>query len=412
MSARDEQALAWANANPKHPEAARVKEKAMAALQQSTQPPTPESPDPQMAIEGLRPQGSNPAMQGLSAALQSLGLTPESNPLKAAANMATGPTKVGQTFNEGSEVIGGNTAEFLGSKGVPAPVSATGGMLAQILSNPLSYVAGPESKVNVRLGRAPSEGSMGARFNSMRTGVDAQSFDRLRRDPSAFFAKPTSETGPKIGTAKANSGINLGVRPDKIETLTPENISKARTPNIAGKKALDEIMESISEGRKPTPDAVSTALQNSNTRLSKLNPGTDPYFQETAIKSNLQNLLEQVAPEVKAANKDYSRSALREEFMQPFPVNQNGAFSKINAFGFAPAMAVAGGSVAGGPGAILAAILAQAARSPYVAGATTAARGGLDKLIDPLINATASAASKRLPLANNIVPKKKDGKQK
>lgn len=147
------------------------------------------------------------------------------------------------------------------------------------------------------------------------------------------------------------------------------------------------------------PNEVSQALDAVNKRLARLErsegAGSPAFQQWSAIKNHFQAMLEEVAPDVRQANRDFSRVALRDKFMEPLPVNQAGTMSKIGTFGFTP-LAATGGAVAGGPlGAVLAGAAAQAVRSPFIAGLGTASRGLLDKVLDPVFSRLGKEASRR-----------------
>lgn len=170
----------------------------------------------------------------------------------------------------------------------------------------------------------------------------------------------------------------------------PENFQ--RVPN---QLSTEELVAKA----KITPDEVSTALDGINARLTKLERSAgrgSPQFQKwSAIKSQFESMLETTAPEVKQANKEFSRVALRDKFMDPMPVNQAGTMSKISSFAFTPGAAGVGGLLGGIPGAIGGAAIMQGVRSPFVAGLATATRGLADKVLDPLISKAGKEASRR-----------------
>jgi hypothetical protein len=338
--------------------------------------------------------------------------------------------KAAESMNKIADTIGEKTTEYLsrGKGAIPGAPAAALGMGASILSNPTSYVA-PELGYSSKLGPAVGKPGIASRIKQMRTGVEASAFEQLRRDPTAFFNRtPRAEAGEAVGQAKVNAGINPGVTKDPA-SLTSENMQKARSPMVSANKAQDQIVEDLQAARELlgpgasmdklvetagiTPDQTATALKGLNKRLTKIERsegrGSESFRDFAAIKDHFQNILENVAPEVKAANKDFSRVALRDKFMEPFPVNQAGTMSKISTFGGAP---VAGGvgAVLGGPvGAAVGAVAFQAARSPFVAGLGTAVRGLADKAIDPLISGTVNQMGRRAgPIGQMVSPKDKD----
>lgn len=387
-------------------------------------------------------------------------------------------------FEKGGEYIAEKGAEM----GLPVPVAATAGFLTA--NAPYLVPIGKGAQVSTKLAPFAGKPGIAARLGQMRTGVEASAFERLRRDPMAFFQTTgRKEAGEAIGQAKQAAGISTGVTQD-IRSLTPENLAKARNIQSVGNKAQDEILAKIENvtkaesslpvvnpaeagqspyalfqgnfdfgqgnqystyrvygehpraggnfgsaelekmgvpitgretravGQEPIglpakslaaqdviskagiqPNEVSQALDAINKRLSRIErtegAGSPTFQQWSAIKGHFQTMLEQVAPEVRRANKEFSRVALRDKFMEPLPVNQAGTMSKISSFGFTPAAAGVGAVMGGGPGALVGAAAMQAARSPFIAGLGTAARGLLDKGLDPLLSGFGQAASKR-----------------
>lgn len=182
-------------------------------------------------------------------------------------------------------------------------------------------------------------------------------------------------------------------------SVPKEELDKLGIP-VVGRQAGSDKYLAVS------PDEASNALDGINQRLSKIErsegAGSKSFQQWSAIKSHFQDMLEQVAPEVKAANKDFSRVALRDKFMQPFPVNQSGTFSKINAAGFIPLAATGGAVMGGGVGGAIGAGLAVAGRSPFVAGLGTAARGLIDKAVDPALSRSVNVGSPKAGLVGMV----------
>lgn len=308
--------------------------------------------------------------------------------------------------------------EYVAEKGgemfpnLPSAIPAAAGFA--VANAPYMIPYGGGAKISTALKPAIGKPGIAARLKQMRTGVDASAFEQLRRDPGAFFStKGRKEAGEAIGLAKEKAGVNLGVT-DDIKTLTKENLGRTRNPIGASNQAQDVVADKLATTLETnpalggadlvrasgiTPDEAATALDGINKRLAKLERSEghgSPSFQKwSAIKSHIQSVLEEVAPEVKSANKEFSRVALRDKFMEPMPVNQAGTMSKISAFGFGPVGMIAGATVGGTPGAVAGGIAAQAIRSPFIAGLGTATRGLVDKALDPILSKTASEASRR-----------------
>lgn len=345
---------------------------------------------------------------------------------KAISRYATGSEKpaeiLGQAVNylpqkieQAGEYVAEKGAQGMTRIGIPQnvaiPVAATAGMVTANAPYMIPFEGGPA--INTALEPFKGKPGVAARIKQMRTGVEASAFEQLRRDPMAFFQTTAREdAGRAIGKAKQEAGISVGVT-DDISTLTPENISKARNLQSSANKAQDDVISKIEKGLPVGPGEVSTALDGINKRLNRLERsegrGSPSFQQWSAIKSHFQNLLEQVAPEVKEANRKFSRIALRDKFMEPMPVNQSGTMSKISAFGFTPAGAGVG-AVAGGPvGALLGAASVQAVRSPFIAGLGTATRGIIDKIVDPALTRSSNALAQR-PLLLEYLSRKNDRK--
>lgn len=304
--------------------------------------------------------------------------------------------------------------EYVAEKGGELGYPKTGAVLGMAVANApyaIPFEGGPV--INTALKPFKGKPGVAARIKQMRTGVEASAFEQLRRDPAAFFQTTTrEEAGQAIGKAKQGAGIGVGVTGD-ISTLTPENISKARNLQSSANKAQDDVIAKIEKGVPVDPGEVSTALDGINKRLNRLERsegrGSPSFQQWSAIKTHFQNLLEEVAPDVKEANSKFSRVALRDKFMDPLPVNQAGTMSKISSFGFTP-LAATGGAVLGGPtGALAMGAIAQGARSPFIAGLGTATRGIVDKIVDPVLTGVTNQGIRR-PLLIEYLSRKNDRK--
>lgn len=372
-----------------------------------------------------------PAPQGYSGVVQSA--------LGAAGQTLAAPIRTGATISAGTDALGAVTSEGLGyasakitpntsplAKKIADYGAATAGMAVSAI--PMLLSGGGGTKYSTELAPYSGKPGVAARIKQTRTGVDAADFERLRRDPMAFFSTESREDlGKAIGSEKVKAGINVGVTGD-VKSLTKENLLRARNISTNANKAQNEIVSKIDElaskfpdraltpqeiviGADIKPNQVNTALEGVNQRLSRIarseGQGSPAFQQWSAIKTHFQDMLEQSAPAVKQANKAFSRVALRDKFREPFPVNQSGTMSKISAFGGAPLVGGVGAMIGGGPGAVLGAGLYQAARSPFVAGLGTAARGLADKALDPALTSFIRGMSKKQLIAAYIAERMK-----
>lgn len=337
-------------------------------------------------------QGINPFLKPTGTPVQQLG--------NVAGQVASLPLRWSATLGQASRPVSELTAEKLGGAGVNPYASAAAGMVAGVAADPRSWI--PTGGISME---HPNELPLAtAQARSARTGVSAGDFQRLYRDPGALSAGgKLQEAGADIGAAKEAAGMSQGVEHGELGTMTPENIQSARSPRAAGKAALDNILIKLSkndgviEGSGITPDEISSALKDSNSRLSKLREGTEPHQQESAIKSNLQNILSQISPDVKAANAKYAREKLGQTFAPMQSVNKSGTPSKLGAMMNYGAGAVGGllghlipglnpaeGAYAGYQAAKLG---NQLYHAPYIAGLQTAGGAIADRAINPLMTA-------------------------
>ena len=370
------------------------------------------------------------SIQGMTdAVMQPLGRASDTV-ARGASNLMFGSEKPAQYAEQGVGLVGQGIQKL--GEGVAGGTGYIAQKLAPAGSNmtPTDYAAAtagmaisaiPQIILSKYLAGEPTEQPEGLPLNvaqsrEARTGVPAKEFQRLYQDPGALFAKGnTEEAGQQIGIAKANADINLGVQHNDISTLTPENIQMARSPRAIGKDALSNISENLQAAKELLPngqpeeqialanihpDTVNKALTDSNNRLSKLVPGTPAYQSESAIKSNLQNILQNVAPEVKAQNAAFARLKLRDIFQGSEALNKNKTPSKLALIAQQVPKA-AGAAIGGslfGPGGAAAGyeggkILAEMYHSPFVTGLQTAAGGALNSSINPLLSGIERNAS-------------------
>lgn len=363
--------------------------------------------DPNQPFEEVKPpfDPNQPYQEGQDQSVPTEPMGVTEGTLRSAAGMAGEtfnlPKRLGDTFGEGSTEIGNMTAEGLGRLGVPAPVSATAGMVAEVVSNPLSHVPlglGITGPRGLSAGMFPRP-----RFRQAATGVPAREFKRLAADPGAIFSRAsTEELGHAIGAAKEASGINIGVTADPA-SLTAENMAKARSPLAFGKKAALDAADKINQGVALTPQEASDALGGANEVLKRLMPGTDSYRQWTLLRNHFNSALESVAPEVRSANSNYARAALKESFDPWTPVNKDKTPSRAALF-YLPSIAagaVGAATESAGTG-LMGAVGALMGRSPRLWGYGTALGAYANKVIDPALNAVERAATNRTYLLSYV----------
>lgn len=356
----------------------------------------------QQIQNGVQQVASQPDIQPFN------GINPFSQPqggpvqqvLGSMRQVASLPLRYSATLGQASQPVADATAESLGKAGVNPYVSAAAAMIAGAASDPRSWT--PTGGISME---HPNELPLDvAQAREARTGVPARKFQALYKDPGALFAgNNINQAGQDVGAAKEAAGISQGVQHGDLDSLNPENIQMVRSPRAAGREALNSILlkkaqnDGVIEGSGITPDELNLALADSNNRLSKLQPGSATFQQESAIKSNLQNILEQIAPDVKKANATYAREKLGQSFAPMNGVNKNGTPSKLGLMaqgGSAAIGALLGHLVPGvnslegaGVGAMVGKTANQLYHAPFVAGLQTAGSAVANRAIDPVITA-------------------------
>jgi hypothetical protein len=299
-------------------------------------------------------------------------------------------------LGQASQPVANWVAEKGGASGDNPYLDAMGGTIAGVLADPRSYI--PTGGISAE---HPNELPLNVAQNrAAKTGLEAQDFQRLYKDPGAIFAGGNApQAGTDIGTAKVNSGINLGITNDPA-SLTPENLAKIKSPIATGKAAIDNVTAKISAGVTPTPDEAAQALTGVNNILGKTKQGTPAFQQWTMVKGHINDALQNVAPAVRDANQNYSREMLGQTFAPMNAVNKSGTPSKLAMMAGKIPQVVGGaaGYVTGGwPGAIVGwnggKWINSLAHSPYIAGLQTAAGAVANKAVDPILEGVQSGLS-------------------
>lgn len=313
------------------------------------------------------------------------------------------PARFSQTLGSASEPVSNATSEYLGSKGVNPYLSATAGMVTGAAVDPRNYIGSGVSR------EQPTElPDNVAEMREARTGVPARQFKALYKDPSAIWAgNKQAQAGQAIGDAKVNAGIDPGVTSD-IGSLTPENIERINPTKALKIDDISAVTQKIKDGIKPTPQEAQNALDAINSILTTKLP--DKVFRQwTIIKGHINNALQDVAPEVRAANKAFAHEALGNDFAGMDAVNKNGKPSKLGLIargGASLTGAIAGHLIPGmnTPEGMLigykgAEYLNQAYHAPFVAGLQTAAGAYADKLLNPAMEGTQKAVTSPAAMA-------------
>lgn len=314
-----------------------------------------------------------------------------------ARKMVSLPARFSQTLGSASEPVSNAVTEGLGygsarvGHPLPAWLSATAGMAGGMAADPRSYIPGG--------GVAKEQSSFlpdsVAEAREARTGVPARQFKALYKDPSAIWAGDKQvQAGQAIGEAKEAAGINPGITHD-VESLTPENLDRINPTKAVKIDDISTVLQKIKDGTKPSPQEAQNALDSINSILNTKLP--DKVFRQwTIVKGHINNALQDVAPDVRAANQAFAHEALGNDFAGMDAVNKNGKPSKLGLIargGAGLAGALAGHLIPGmnTPEGIFAGYQAakyanQAYHAPFVAGLQTAAGAYADRFLNPAIS--------------------------
>lgn len=238
-----------------------------------------------------------------------------------------------------------------------------------------------------------------AQGREARTGVPARQYQALYKDPGAIFAGgKIDEAGANIGKAKAAAGIDPGVTSD-LSSLTPENIDRINPTKAAKMDDINSVLGKITNNQLPSPQEAQNALDSVNSIMSQpsVQNNRDVFRQWAAVKSHINESLQNVAPDVRAANQGYAKQKLGEAFSPMNAVNKSGTPSKLGMMatklpgvvggavgsmvhGLPPGMGAIGGYKAGQ-------FLDQLYHSPFAGGVQTAAGSVANRAVDPLLEA-------------------------
>lgn len=322
--------------------------------------------------------------------------TPVEQVLGSMRQLYSLPLRFSQTLGMASQPVADYTAEKLGQVGVNPYASAAAAMVAGAAADPRSWV--PMGGMSVdHPGELPTEV---AEVREARTGVPARQFKALYKDPGAIFAgKNIKGAGQAIGAAKEAAGIDLGVSGNPA-SLTPENIERINPTKATKIEDINTVIGKINSGQAPSPQEAQNALDSVNSILSQpsVQNNRDVFRQWNIVKTHINNALQNVAPDVRAANQQYARESLGEDFSGLHAVNKNGKPSKLGLI--AQTVPAAIGALLGhliphlntlegtAAGYELGKTIDQLYHAPYVAGLQTAAGAVADRALDPALSAT------------------------
>lgn len=302
---------------------------------------------------------------------------------------------IGNAISKGA----GYAAEKMGQAGMNPYASAAIAGVGSIAADPLNYVGLGENGFKPTIGLDPKT----AALREARTGVPARQFQALYNDPGAIFAgKNIKQAGQDIGAAKVASGIDLGVNND-ISSLTPDNIDRINPSKAVKVDDIQTVLGQIQNKQLPSPQQAQHALDSVNSILSQpsVYNNKDVFRQWSAIKTHINNALGEVAPDVRAANKNYAREALGQDFSSMDAVNKNGKPSKLGLMARGTAAAIGGlvghtfgdGLIGTGAGYKAGEYINQAYHAPYVAGLQTAIQSYLDRKIGGALSGVENAGA-------------------
>lgn len=244
----------------------------------------------------------------------------------------------------------------------------------------LNAIPGVPKVVDLAKRAGSSVGGGLARLGEAASGVPKREIERLFKSPGQVFRLGSKEkAGEAIGKAKALAGVNPGVT-DDIATMTADNVSKATNVSGTGAKALEDIAIANSNKALPSVEKIGDALKHIDKEIKTgLRAGTDTSELQN-IQKHLNSLLEEAAPSVQSARKNFAPLALRDRFLQLLPKNKDGSLSKANLFYLNSLFGGIGYAAGGNKGAAEGIGLGMLARAPLTTGLATVGAGGLNAI--------------------------------
>lgn len=344
---------------------------------------------------------------------------------EAAKSIFTGPAEVAKEV-----ATMGPTAQKVASASLPIAGGLVGGVPGaaggEFLRQSVNTVIDPENVPKTPLGRFASVAGAGilqkpkmltaipgvpkvldlakrsggqvaegfARLGEAASGVKKQDIKQLFNKPGSLFKTGSrGAAGEAIGDAKLLAGVNPGVTED-IGSLTAKNLEQAINVDDTGKEALKSIAKTIEESKKIgisdpvkdvlTPEKVGDALKYIDKRIKVAIRSGEDSSEFQNIQRHLNTLLEEVAPNVQGARKEFAPLALRDKFLSIFPRNKDGTISKANIFYLNSLLGSLGFSAGGVPGGAAGIAGGLISRAPITTGLLTSAAGGATKALNVL----------------------------
>ena len=206
-------------------------------------------------------------------------------------------------MSSSAQEAGGGISEFLGSKGVPAPVSATAGFAAGIALDPMTYAAGGAARLGPVVPRVASElEQVGARF-----GLSLTKGEILNSKPLLLLERALENTpgGSKyLKTFREN-------RLEQLNKLRDTLVSREASP-----QALEKIGLQIQDTAKKlmtTQEAAQTGMAQSMLQTGAQKMGASS---EGAAATG-SKALEAIRNASKAAGDDVNKAFSEVEAVMP-----------------------------------------------------------------------------------------------
>lgn len=212
-----------------------------------------------------------------------------------------------------------------------------------------------------------------------------------------YGAPSMEKAGSIFEDAAQKAGVNT--KPTLEATLDPQ-LTQART------KAM-EVGQKLQAGGTLTPQEALEARQAVD-RITAATPMRDRKTLSALgdLRSQFQNALTDVSPELQDASKTYRQAIVKENLSKPWPVNKNGTPSKL-----LPAINAAGSMMASGishnPAVLGTAVAYPLATSPLAAGFGAAASGDAVRAAGSILTSPAAGDMVSSAVSNQVLTKSK-----